>query len=56
MKKSVTKRIKRTKTGKVRRRAMALGHNRNNKTKIQKLRKKSERPLSIKSKTLKRYL
>lgn len=56
MQKSVTKRIQLTKTGKIRRRAVALGHNKNNKTQKQKLRKRKNRDLVMKNKTIKKYL
>jgi len=56
MRKSVTKRIQLTKTGKIRRRAVALGHNKNNKSSLQKLRKKKNRDLYMKNKTIKKYL
>jgi hypothetical protein len=45
MKNSIGDRIKITKRGKMRRRAMALGHSRANKRKIQMLRKRKSRNL-----------
>ncbi|MCL4391885.1 hypothetical protein M1413_00960 [Patescibacteria group bacterium] len=45
MKKSVSKRIRITKSGKVLRRAMALGHSRANKRTVQIKRKKNARTL-----------
>ncbi len=56
MKNSVKDRIKLTKRGKVKRRAMALGHSRVNKRRIQILRKKKERGLNIPAKIIKKYL
>ncbi len=56
MQKSVTKRIRVTKNGKLKRRAVALGHNKTNKTKTQKLRKRKARGFALKDKTLKKYL
>jgi ribosomal protein L35 len=53
-KSSVKNRIKITKTGKVRRRAMGLGHSRANKSRGQILRKKNKRDLNIPGKTIKR--
>lgn len=53
--KSVTKRIKIGKTGKVTRRAMSLGHSRGNKTSVQMQRKNKARSLDIKLKTINRY-
>lgn len=55
MKKSISKRIKITKGGKVRRRAMALGHFKVNKTSIQLKRKKRERGLDIKKNLIKKH-
>jgi ribosomal protein L35 len=45
-KNSVTSRVRVTKTGKIMRRAMALGHSRSNKTPLQMMRKKRSRGLS----------
>ncbi len=53
MKNSITERIKITKKGKIKRRALALGHNRTKKRKIHLLRKKNLRDLKIKYKKLK---
>ncbi len=53
MKKAITKRLKITKNKKIKRRALALGHCRSNKRKIQILRKKSLRGLKIKMKKVK---
>lgn len=53
MKKSVKSRIKITRSGKIKRRAMALGHSRANKRSIQMLRKKSFRNLNISFKKIK---
>ncbi|MDI6734513.1 MAG: hypothetical protein QMD50_03455 [Patescibacteria group bacterium] len=54
-KKSVSQRIKITKSGKIMRRAMSLGHNRANKAGIQMGRKKRKRLLSIHSYAVKKY-
>jgi len=53
---SFTDRIKITRRGKVRRRAMALGHSRGNKSNVQMNRKKRERNLVITKKVLSKYL
>jgi hypothetical protein len=45
MQKSISKRIKTTSRGKVRRRATTLGHSRSNKTSLQMSRKKHDRGL-----------
>lgn len=56
-KKSVTKRIRITKKGKVTRRAMALGHSRSSKSGTQLGRKKKNRDLvGFPMQTLKKYL
>jgi len=55
MKKSFSKRIKITKSGKILRRAMALGHNRANKRQVQIKRKKLQRGLAFNTKVLKKY-
>lgn len=47
MKKSISKRVKITKTGKILRRAMSLGHSRANKSTTQMKRKKGQRSLAI---------
>lgn len=54
--KSITKRIKITKTGKIKRRAMTLGHSRANKSRVQMKRKKRMRGLNISTRTIRRYL
>ncbi|MBI5732674.1 hypothetical protein HY967_01805 [Candidatus Jorgensenbacteria bacterium] len=46
-KNSIDHRIKTTRTGKVLRRAMALGHSRGNKSSVQMQRKKRSRNLSL---------
>ncbi|MDI6820857.1 MAG: hypothetical protein QMD65_01625 [Patescibacteria group bacterium] len=56
MKKSVSQRIKITKSGKILHRAMGLSHSRASKTGIQMGRKKRKRALSIHSYTVKKYL
>lgn len=53
MKKSAAKRIKITKTGKVKRRAMGLGHSRANKRRVQILRRRKKRGLKIPGKSIK---
>jgi len=55
MKKSISKRIKVKKSGKVLHRANALGHSRANKNTRQMKRKKNERNLYIKAKEIKQY-
>jgi len=45
-----------TKNGKVRRRAMSLGHNKANKRKVQQQRKKNFRGLVMSKKTISKYL
>ncbi|RJQ27774.1 50S ribosomal protein L35 [Candidatus Parcubacteria bacterium] len=55
-KKSVTKRIRVTKNGKVARRPMALGHSRSNKSGTQMGRKKGDRGLSLPMSTIKKYI
>lgn len=47
MKKSITQRIKITRTGKMKRRATTLGHSRSNKSGVQYRRKKRSRDLSM---------
>jgi len=56
MQKSVVKRVKMTKQGKLKRRATTLGHSRSNKSQKEYLRKKGMRNLTIKKKTLKKYI
>ncbi|MEK7630011.1 MAG: hypothetical protein AAB432_01330 [Patescibacteria group bacterium] len=53
--KSVTKRIKISKNGKILRRAMSLGHSRGNKTSNQMYRKKNGRTLVMNPVILKKY-
>lgn len=53
--KSVSKRIKVKKSGKIMRRATSLGHSRANKNTSQMKRRKNERQLTITSKKIKRY-
>ncbi len=48
MKKSISKRVRITKSGKILRRAMSLGHSRANKSTAQMKRKKGARLLDIK--------
>lgn len=55
MKKSISNRIRITKKGKILRRAMALGHSRGNKRKVQMLRKKNARGLNIPKTTITKY-
>jgi len=55
-KKSVSKRVKISKNGKVRRRATTLGHSRANKSKTQMQRKQKERELGLPKQTVKKYL
>ncbi|MEK7626694.1 MAG: hypothetical protein AAB399_00815 [Patescibacteria group bacterium] len=55
MQKSVSKRIKVKKSGKILRRSTTLGHSRANKSTSQMKRKKNERQLAITSKKIKRY-
>lgn len=55
-KKSITKRIKITKGGKVRRRAMGLGHSKTNKNANQLLRKLEERSFDISQKVINKNL
>jgi len=52
-KQSVRNRIKITKTGKIKRRAMGLGHSRINKSSVQMLRKRKKRGLNIPGKSIK---
>jgi len=52
MKKSISKRIKITKTGKLRRRARGLGHSKTNKNANQLLRKKGERTFNVPRKVI----
>jgi len=54
--KSITKRIKITRTGKIKRRATALGHSRSNKSSKQMLRKRKSRGLKVKNSVIKKYL
>lgn len=56
MKKSISKRIKITRGGKVKRRAMALCHCRTNKSGTQKNRKKANRGLGINVRKLEKHL
>lgn len=56
MKDSISNRIKVTKTGKIRRRAMALGHSRANKRRIELRRKKGARGLNLPRKMIKNYI
>ncbi|MEK7086982.1 MAG: hypothetical protein AAB935_01850 [Patescibacteria group bacterium] len=55
-KKSISSRIKITKSGKITRRAMSLGHSKGNKRKTQINRKKKIRGLAMTKKTINRYL
>jgi len=55
-KKSVSKRIKLTKTGKVSRRPMSLGHSRSNKSGVQLGRKRANRDLILPMSTIKKYI
>jgi ribosomal protein L35 len=55
MLKSVSKRIKVKKSGKILRRSTTLGHSRANKSTVQMKRKKNERSLVISAKKIKRY-
>jgi ribosomal protein L35 len=55
-KKSVSKRIKLSKSGKVSRRPMSLGHSRSNKSGTQLGRKKSNRGLVLPISTIKKYI
>lgn len=52
MKKSISKRIKITKTGKIRRRAKGMGHSKSSKNAKQLLRKKGERGLGVPAKVI----
>jgi len=54
--KSVTKRLRITRRGKIIRRAMALGHSKVNKRQIQILRKRKLRGLNLPKKTISKYL
>ncbi|MGC9046653.1 MAG: 50S ribosomal protein L35 [Minisyncoccia bacterium] len=54
MKKSIAKRIKITKKGKIKRRPPILSHSRSNKKPIQLLRKRKERGLNMKLKVVKK--
>lgn len=56
MRKSISKRIKVTKNGKVMRRAMAQGHNRSKRSATQSRRKKLERNLFDGKRILSRYV
>lgn len=56
MQKSIAKRVKITKQGKLKHRATTLGHSRGNKSQKEYLRKKGMRNLSIKKKTIKKYI
>ena len=56
IKKSITKRIKITKRGKVKRRPMGLGHSKTNKNAKQLLRKQGERHLGLSSKVINKNL
>lgn len=53
--KSVSKRIKIKKSGKILRRSTTLGHSRANKNSVQMGRKRNERGLDIAMKKIKRY-
>ncbi len=53
--KSVSKRVKVKKSGKILRRSTSLGHSRANKNTVQMKRKKNERDLYISTKKIKRY-
>jgi ribosomal protein L35 len=54
--KSVSKRIRVTKNGKIQRRAMTLGHSRGNKSQRQMHRKRVERGLATMAKEVRRYI
>ncbi len=54
--KSIQKRLRITKSGKVMRRAPALGHSRGNKNTAQMKRKKNSRGLNLPTEKIKRYL
>lgn len=54
--KSISDRIKITRTGKVQRRSMALGHNRSSKKRGVILNRKKSRGLNISLKTVKKYI
>ncbi|MAF80036.1 50S ribosomal protein L35 [bacterium] len=56
MKKSITKRIKITKRGKVKRRPMGLGHSKTNKSSKQLLRKRGNRRLGLSAKVINKNL
>ena len=55
-KKMVTKRIKLTKNGKIKRRAMGLGHSRANKSRVQILRKRKKRDLNFPERNITKHL
>jgi len=55
MQKSVSKRIKIKKSGKIMHRSTSLGHSRANKNTVQMKRKKNERHLDMSMKKIKRY-
>ncbi|MEK7465524.1 MAG: hypothetical protein AAB631_01985 [Patescibacteria group bacterium] len=55
MNKSIKKRITITSTGKIRRRAMALGHSRTNKNSRQMQRKKNTRGIDITSRVITKH-
>ncbi|MFH0712425.1 MAG: hypothetical protein V2A55_00990 [Candidatus Jorgensenbacteria bacterium] len=54
-KNSIKNRIKITKTGKIKRRAMGLGHSRANKSNVQILRRRKKRGLNIPKENIKNY-
>ncbi|MEK7479340.1 MAG: 50S ribosomal protein L35 [Patescibacteria group bacterium] len=56
MKKAISKRIKITGSGKIRRRAMGLGHSKTNKNANQLLRKKGQRELGFSARVINKYL
>jgi ribosomal protein L35 len=55
MKKSVSKRIKIKKSGKILRRATSLGHSRTNKNSVQMRRKKNKRGFEMTAKKIRTY-
>lgn len=54
--KSISKRIKLKKSGKILRRSMGLGHSRANKNSVQANRRKHERNFEVKSKILRQFI
>lgn len=54
--KSISKRVKISKSGKILRRAMTLGHSRANKNSVQMQRKKHGRNLEIRAKRITSYI